>query len=444
MSLKEGPCFQRGMSLKRGCWVDHHSMVIDMNDTKLVTLEQLRGFLAGAADLGLTAVADSAARYGLIKGALKRFKYPLLGKADRGVVRRYLLRVTGYSRPQLTRLIAQYLRSGRLVRRYRGNPSSYTRKFTPQDVLLLAELDSLHASLSGPATRVLLERAYHLFGQPAYARLATISVSHLYNLRAQPLYQQQRVHYSKTQTRPSTLGIRRAPAPEGRPGFIRIDTVHQGDHDGRKGLYHINAVDIITQWELVATCERISEAYLLPVIGELLAGFPFEVLGFHSDGGSEYVNHDVAKLLEKLRVEFTRSRPRHTNDNALAESKNASVIRKQFGYAHIPQHHAADMNTFCREFLNPYINYHRPCYFAVDDIDAKGKVRKRYPRELIMTPFDKLRTLPSQNVNLRPGITLDTLAQQAHQMTDNQAAKALTDARSKLFRSIHRRSRTAA
>jgi transposase InsO family protein len=419
-------------------------MVIDMNDTKLVTLEQLRGFLAGAADLGLTATADPVARYGFIKTVLKRFKYPLQSKAHRGLIRRYLQRVSGYSRPQLSRLIAQYLRSGRLVRRYRATSSSYTRKFTPEDVVLLAELDSLHGTLSGPATCVLLRRACHLFGQARYERLATISVAHLYNLRAQPLYQQRRVHFTKTQTRPSSIGIRRAPAPEGRPGFIRIDTVHQGDLDGRKGLYHINAVDIVTQWQLVASRERISEAYLLPVIGELLAGFPFEILGFHSDGGSEYLNHDVAKLLEKLRVEFTRSRPRHTNDNALVESKNGSVIRKQFGYAHIAQHFADGMNAFCRDSLNPYVNFHRPCYFAVDDVDAKGKIRKRYPHHLIMTPFDKLKTLPPSSFNLRAGITRESLDRQAEQMTDNDAAKALTDARSKLFRSIHRRSKAAA
>jgi transposase InsO family protein len=419
-------------------------MVIDMNDVKLVTLEQLRGFLAGAVDLGLTPTADAAARYKHIKSVLKRFKYPLQSKAHRGLIRRYLQRMTGYSRPQLTRLIAQYLGSGRLVQRYRATTTSYVRKFTPEDIVLLAELDSLHGTLSGPATRVLVARAFHLFGQARYARLATISVAHLYNLRAKPLYQQRRIHYSKTQTRPSRIGIRRAPAPEGRPGFIRIDTVHQGDLDGRKGLYHINAVDIVTQWQLVASCERISEAYLLPVIGELLAGFPFVVLGFHSDGGGEYVNHDVAKLLEKLRVEFTRSRPRHTNDNALVESKNGSVIRKQFGYAHIGQHFAADMNAFCRDFLNPYVNFHRPCYFATEEVDAKGKIRKRYPHELIMTPYDKLKSLPPPIIKLRPGITLDCLHRQAHQMNDNQAAKALTDARSKLFRSIHRRSKAAA
>lgn len=418
-------------------------MVIDMNDVKLVTLEQLRGFLAGTSDLGFTPTADATVRYCFIKSVLKRFKYPLQRKVHRGLIRDYLRRVTGYSRPQLTRLIAQYLKSGRLAQRYTATATSYTRKFTFEDIVLLAELDSLHGTLSGPATRVLLHRAFHRFGQAGYARLATISVSHLYNLRAKPLYQQRRVHYTKTQTRPSTIGVRRAPAPEGRPGFIRIDTVHQGDYDGMKGLYHINAVDIVTQWELVATCERISEAFLLPVINELLAGFPFVIEGFHSDGGGEYINHDVAKLLDKLRIEFTRSRPRHTNDNALVESKNGSVIRKHFGYAHIAQRFADEMNLFCRDFLNPYVNFHRPCYFATEHVDAKGKIRKRYPQALIMTPFDKLKTLPLP-INLKPGITIATLERQANQMTDNQAAKALTDARSKLFRSIHRRSKAVA
>ena len=102
------------------------------------------------------------------------------------------------------------------------------------------------------------------------------------------------------------IGERRKPRPQGRPGYLRIDTVHQGDQDGNKGVYHINAVDCVTQWQVVATVQNISEAYLLPVIAQMLEQFPFKVLGFHADNGSEYVNHRVAKLLDKLRVEFTR------------------------------------------------------------------------------------------------------------------------------------------
>jgi transposase InsO family protein len=119
--------------------------------------------------------------------------------------------------------------------------------------------------------------------------------------------------------------VRRASAPEGRPGFVRIDSVHQGDFDGIKGLYHIKAVDCVTQWAVVASLQTIGEAYLLPVIEQMLEQFPFEILGFHADNGSEYVNHRVAKMLDKLRVEFTRSRPRHSNDNGLAETKNGAL-----------------------------------------------------------------------------------------------------------------------
>ena len=222
------------------------------------------------------------------------------------------------------------------------------------------------------------------------------------------------------------------------------DTVHQGDLDGAKGVYHINAVDIVTQWQLCASVERISEAFLLPVIALLLDGFPFTIRGFHSDSGSEYVNHDVAQLLEKLRVEFTKSRPRQTNDNALVESKNGAVIRKLMGYSHIPQRHASAINAFYSELFNSYLNYHRPCYFAVDRVDAKGKVRKTYPHDQIMTPWERLQTVVDYAKHLKPGITVHTLEYQARFMSDNDAALQVQKARKRLFQSINRRSKLAA
>jgi transposase InsO family protein len=195
-------------------------------------------------------------------------------------------------------------------------------------------------------------------------------------------------------------------------------------------------VDCVTQFQLVATCEKISESYLLPVIRQLLDGFPFKILGFHADNGSEYINHQVAGLLEKLLIEFTKSRPRHSNDNALAESKNGAIIRKHLGYAHIPQRHATLVNAFCAEHLNPYINFHRPCFFPKTITDEKGKERKRYRYEDMMTPYEKLKSLPEAAQYLKPGMTFDLLDAQAKRMSDNDAASALNNARKKLFQTI--------
>jgi transposase InsO family protein len=297
-------------------------MVIDMNEARLETIEQIQAFLAGTTDVAFSIPTDETRLREFVVTVLRRFCYFKLAKGRRGVLFAYLQRLTGYSRQHLSRLIAQYRDRKSLCLRNRASRTSFARKYSPADVLLLAELDSLHDTLSGPATKVLARRAYAHFGDTRYERLAGISVSHLYNLRASTAYRKQRRVWHKTRPSAITIGVRKAPAPQGLPGYIRIDTVHQGDLDGAKGVYHINAVDIVTQWQLTAAVERISEAFLLPVIALLLDGFPFAIRGFHSDSGSEYVNHDVAQLLDKLRVEFTKSRPRQTNDNALVESKN--------------------------------------------------------------------------------------------------------------------------
>ena len=175
---------------------------------------------------------------------------------------------------------------------------------------------------------------------------------------------------------------------------------------------------------------------MLPVIRQLLDGFPFVILGFHSDNGSEYINYQVAKLLEKLRIEFTKSRPRHSNDNALAESKNGAVVRKHLGYAHIPQHCARMVNAFCSGFLNPYVNFHRPCFFPETITDEKGKERKKYRYKNMMTPYEKLKSIPEASEYLKEGVTLKQLDAQAAKMSDNDAALALNNARKKLFKDI--------
>ena len=418
-------------------------MVIDMNDEQLRTLADLQGFLDGTVMMDFTVVAGE--RYAFIARTVKRFGYGRLKRCDKAIVLRFLERVSGYSRQQIARLVKRGSERRALVKRYCGSRTSFACTYTAADILLLAKTDTLHGTLSGLATKKLMERAYGIFGDARYQRLATLSVAHLYNLRQRPSYQHQRQVWTKTRASGVPIGERRAPTPNNRPGYLRVDSVHQGDQDGIKGVYHINAVDCVTQYEGVATCERISEAFLIPVLEALLQSFPFVILGFHTDNGSEYINRDVAKLLNKLLIEEqTKSRSRHSNDNAQAESKNGAIVRKHLGYSHIPQRFAAQVNVFCRDYLNPYVNFHRPCLFAETITDAKGRQRKRYPYKLMMTPYEKFKSLPDAETFLKPGIDFEQLDTQAKAMSDNDAAERMNAARSVLFKTIFNRSKTAA
>jgi len=418
-------------------------MMIEMNDEQMGTLAQLQAFVDGTGAVDFAVAAE--ARYDFIARIVRRFGYGRLKRPEKAVVLRFLERVSGYSRQQLSRLVNRGTERGRLVKRYRGSRTSFARTYTVADVLLLAQTDSLHGTLSGLASKKLMERAFQVFGDARYERLATISVAHLYNLRRLEGYQRRRQVWTKTRPVNIPIGERRAPAPNHQPGYLRVDSVHQGDQDGIKGVYHINAVDCVTQFEGVATCEQISEAFLIPVLEALLQSFPFVIRGFHSDNGSEYINRHVAKLLNKLLIEEqTKSRPRHSNDNAQAESKNGAVVRKHLGYSHIPQRFATLVNAFCRDHLNPYINFHRPCLFAETITDSKGRQRKRYPYKLMMTPYEKLKSLNLAEQFLKPEITFEQLDAQASAISDNDAARRLIDARAILFKTIFNRSKTAA
>jgi len=409
-----------------------------MSINDLNTIEQLEQFLTGSQAVAFLVVSSQDECYRGIRRTLVKFRYAALDKRSKGVVVRFLIKITGYSRQQITRLIKQYRDTGKIERQQRTY-QGFERRYSAEDIRLLAALDERHNTPSGPAAKKLCERAHTLFKQTEYQRLAGISVAHLYNLRKSTTYLRQRFTFEKTRPKAALIGERKKPQANGQPGFIRIDTVHQGDQDKQKGVYHINAVDEVTQFEVVCTVERISEQYLLPAIEQLLDCFPFVIQGFHSDNGSEYINYKVAKLLQKLLIDFTKSRSRQSNDNALVESKNGSVIRKLFGYAHIPQRWAPLINAFNHNTLFPYVNYHRPCYFPKTITDSKGKDKKIYPYDCMMTPYDKLKSLEHAFSYLKPGITFEILDKVALGQNDDQAAEQLQKERAKLFKTINER-----
>ena len=205
---------------------------------------------------------------------------------------------------------------------------------------------------------------------------------------------------------------------------MRVDTVHQGDRDGVKGLYLINLVDEITQYEFVGAVVGIPERLLVPLLEGLLLSFPFPILGFHADNGSEYINHRVTALLDKLRVErFTKSRARTSTDNALVEGKNANVVRRWFGHDHIPQRFAPEVNRFAQGTLSPFLNFHRPCLLATEYRDAAGRVRRKYLARDVMTPYARFRSLPDATEHLKPGLAFALLDAAAAAETDLEAAR---------------------
>lgn len=403
----------------------------------LKTIEQMESFLNGSQSIAFTVASSKDERYQFVEGVLKRFGYLRLKRYDKGVVIKFLIKVSGYSRQQLTRMIQRYTEQG-ILKRYQKTVNGLEQFYTAEDIKLLAQLDQRHDTPNGFMIKKLCERAYHCFDDMAYERLSYISVSHIYNLRKSAGYKKYRCHYEKTKSPKGIhIGERRKPQANGKPGYIRIDTVHQGDLDGRKGVYHINAVDEVTQFEVVVSVEKISEHYLIPALEILFASFPFNIINFHSDNGSEYVNKTVAALLGKLLIEFTKSRPRQSNDNALAEGKNAAIVRKVFGYTHIPQRYAQLLNEFNQAALNPYVNYHRPCLYPTIIIDNKGKHKKKYEYKNMMTPFDKFKSLPNAEQYLKAGISFKELDDISKAMTDNEAADFLQQQRSILFKNIH-------
>jgi len=418
-------------------------MIVTIQTQSIQTIEQVRAFMAGTEPVAFTR-ADRASALAFMASTLRRFTYAKCARADRGLLRRYLTKVTGLSRAQVTRRITQFLDTGRIEDK-RGTPAApFARRYTHDDIRLLAQMDALHGTLSGSTTRKLCERAFRVYGDARFEWLASISNGHLYNLREHTQYRAVRGSFDTTRPVRSSIGERRKPHPEQRPGYVRVDSVHQGDQDGVKGVYLINAVDEVTQYQCICAVERISEAYLLPVLEAMLSAFPFVIRGFHSDNGSEYINRKVAALLEKLRIEQTKSRSRQSNDNALVESKNASTVRKHLGYSHIPQHWAREVNAFTADVLSPYLNFHRPCHFPTEVVDARGKMRKRYRYADMMTPYEKLKSLPNAEHALKPGFTFERLDAIAMACSDNGAAQGLNEARAKLFQFINTSQQRAA
>jgi transposase InsO family protein len=399
-------------------------MTINMDISHITTVPQIINFLNETKNQKIASQSDKAKIYGWISRILSKNKYHSLPKKQKRIIKLFLKKVTGYSAVQIKRLIAKH-KQGQL-HWIKWQKSSFCQIYSREDIALLHNVDEIHR-LSGPATKKILQREYTVFGNEKYGNLSNISVPHIYNLRKSKTYIRHGKFFQKTKPNNIPIGKRQKPRPCGKPGYFRVDTVHQGDKDKKKGVYFINIVDEVTQMEFVFCVPAISAKYIKRVLEDLIKICPIKIFNFHSDNGSEYINQVIADLLNKAHIGQTKSRPRKHNDNALVESKNGSIIRKHFGYAHIPatERNAQLLNTFCVKWLNSYLNYHRPCGFATIKIDRRGKEKKVY--KVYQTPYEKFKSLKNAKYYLKKGLSLDQLDEIANFQSDTEFARQMNN-----------------
>lgn len=372
-----------------------------MDNSRLTNINQLKGFLKGTEKSDLSLRKSSIdKKYEFIDKTVDRLEYYKLKKKDKKIVVNYLKKFTGYKPAQLYRLITRAKKGTLKRKKYkRVNPN---RKYSAIDIKLLEKTDEFHSRLNSITTKAILKREYEVFGNKDYQNIAQISSSHINNLRKHQIYRASWLNHTKA--RQISIGITMPPENYGKPGSIKVDTVHQRE------IYHINSVDEITQTEIVVCVPQICEDCMKIALDDMIKQYPFIIFNFHSDRGGETINYVVANLLSKLLIKQTKSRARRPNDNALVETKNGSVIRKNMGWEHIHQNMTDDINYYYKNYFNPYLNYHRPCLFVTrTKKDSKGRERRIY--ENAITPYEKLKEisyLKKQNF-LKSGITFDKL-----------------------------------
>jgi hypothetical protein len=186
-----------------------------MQEAEKLNLEQIEAFLKASGEIRFEG-ENREQVYTWIEQVLRQRHYAQAGRKARGLVRRYLEKMTGLSRAQVSRLIARH-GAEREIRAVVYQRHRFPQRYTRADIELLASVDAAHENLSGPATRRILEREYQHYGKPEYERLAAISVSHLYNLRRQPRYRERRLDYTKTKPTGVAIGERRRPDPQDQP-----------------------------------------------------------------------------------------------------------------------------------------------------------------------------------------------------------------------------------
>jgi transposase InsO family protein len=400
-------------------------MTITMDDSRIISITQLREFLNGSQKIPFSLEHEVIEKkYQFIDATLKRFGYKKLSRKEKKIVLWYIQKVTGYKKERVYQLVGR-ARKGSLKKSLYQRVKPH-KIYTAIDIKLLEKTDELHLRLSEDATKEILRREVEVFGKKKYQTIARISHAHITNLRHEEIYKNFWINHTKA--RQVGIGITKPPENFGRPGSIRIDSVSQKD------VYYVNAVDEITQWEVVFCVPQISERFMIPALEDIFSQFPFKIFNFHSDRGRETINYRVAELLQRLIIKQTKSRSYHSGDNALVETKNGSVIRKNMGWEHIDREMVENINYYLKMYFNPYLNFHRPSSYPTITIDEKGKKTKTY--KTYQVPYEFFKSIPKAKAYFKKENSFEQLDNIAYSKSDNEFATIMREEEQKLFQKI--------
>lgn len=201
---------------------------------------------------------------------------------------------------------------------------------------------------------------------------------------------------------------------DARPGFVEIDLVgHEGGNPAGDFASTLTVTDIATGWTEARAIRNKAQKWTLAALKDLVAGFPFPILGIDSDNGGEFINAHLLAYCTDQEITFTRSRPGNKNDGCHVEQKNWSVVRQTVGYHRYTGDLHVDLLNGIYALLRDHINFFIPQQKLVTKTRVGAKVTKKH--DTAQTPFQ--RVMADRSVDIH-----DKAELHRHYLTLNPAA----------------------
>ena len=287
--------------------------------------------------------------------------------------------------------------------------------YGPDVAMALKELWQISSELCAERLRVMIPEYLRILirdrmwnhSEAVTSKLQAMSIGTMKNRLAR--FQRIKAGGGRSTTKPSDLKeivpIRRGPWDNPEPGYGEIDTVvHCGSTLSGIMAYTVNFVDIATFWSESAAQINKGQQRTKQSIVKIKKRLPFTLLGLDPDTGSEFINWVLKTWCDEERIELTRSRPNHKNDNAHIEQRNYTNVRKLLGYSRIDSQAAVDlMNELYAGPWRLYVNFFQP----VMQCQKKERIGNRYVRKYgqAKTPYQRVLEEKRISVGIKQRLT---------------------------------------